>query len=889
MNMNRFFVVLSLALAPFVIVPAAKGAPAVVPAEAVPEPEKTELKKIVMTADACTATRPMPLFNTLFVDEGDFDGNKYSEDAVLNEEVIDKPCLEGFPVTADEAGWVVPAKDVPAVKTPYFRIYHFRVASDIFTKAKIRVKCAQKGKIFIGGNAAGTKSGVEETRDAAGTLSADLTLETRSYDIYVKTLVRENDKAPEGISVEIETEKGIEKTGLRFLKNGEKRMLNLADYNEGRRIADSELSPNGKFVMAKYSALQPDGSRLWGVEVRELKTNKIVYATTGCPAAWMPAGGARVYWAVSSGGRKSYYEQNLETQAIRQIVEDLPEADREYIWIPDESGFIVKHTERYSAPSDQWTRVENLSDRRPGYRDRSYLYLYKFDANVITRITAGHHNCELQGRSLDGKRILVATQDIDYSQPEYVSCNLYDINLETSEVATVFEKEPCGFNCDYSPDCKKILILAGPNFKNNLGSALPQDVIPNSFDRQLYIMDVATKEIEAVSKNFDPSITMAQWGGDGRIYLLAENRDRKHAFVYDLNKKEFSPVKDLNACFDNISRISVIERPQDFVPVIAANGTTIDGKGRGVSLDLAAGKLNVYYETEHAFSRDAEMGTVHDWNFVSDVPESAGETISGFYYLPPKFDPNKKYPMIVYYYGGTSPSARIFNGHYPYYLWASHGYVVYVVNPSGTTGFGQKFSARHINAWGKTTADEIIQGTKRFCEEHPFVDAKKIGCIGASYGGFMTMYLQTRTDIFAAAVSHAGISNIASYWGGGYWGVAYNAVAAANSQPWNARDIFVEQSPLFWADKINTPILFCHGQKDTNVPPHESHQMFAAMKLLGKTAELITFKDEDHGIMDYKRRIQWGKSHMAWFDRFLKDDADWWFELWPDGKKKLNN
>lgn len=98
-------------------------------------------------------------------------------------------------------------------------------------------------------------------------------------------------------------------------------------------------------------------------------------------------------------------------------------------------------------------------------------------------------------------------------------------------------------------------------------------------------------------------------------------------------------------------------------------------------------------------------------------------------------------------------------------LFASRDYVVYVIQPSGAIGYGQEFSARHVNAWGERTADEIIEGTKKFCAAHPFVNDKRIGCLGASYGGFMTMYLQTKTDMFAAAASHAGISNVTSYWG----------------------------------------------------------------------------------------------------------------------------
>ena len=88
-----------------------------------------------------------------------------------------------------------------------------------------------------------------------------------------------------------------------------------------------------------------------------------------------------------------------------------------------------------------------------------------------------------------------------------------------------------------------------------------------------------------------------------------------------------------------------------------------------------------------------------------------------------------------------------------------------MIEPSGATGFGQEFSARHVNTAGEGVAQDIIEGTKQFCKEHAFVNDKKIGCIGASYGGFMTQYLQTQTDIFAAAISHAGISDHTSYWG----------------------------------------------------------------------------------------------------------------------------
>jgi dipeptidyl aminopeptidase/acylaminoacyl peptidase len=241
--------------------------------------------------------------------------------------------------------------------------------------------------------------------------------------------------------------------------------------------------------------------------------------------------------------------------------------------------------------------------------------------------------------------------------------------------------------------------------------------------------------------------------------------------------------------------------------------------------------------------------------------------------------------MIVNYYGGCSPTSRYFESRYPAQYWNSLGYVVYVIQPSGATGFGQEWASRHVNTAGRGPADDIIEGTRKLCATHPFINARKIGCIGASYGGFMTMYLQTVTDIFACAVSHAGISNHTSYWGEGYWGYNYSEVSMANSYPWSHRQLFVDQSPLFNADKIHTPLLLLHGTGDTNVPLVESLQMFTALKLLGREVALVEVEGENHHILDYDKREKWVATQMAWFAKWLQDDPTWWEALYP--KKRL--
>jgi dipeptidyl aminopeptidase/acylaminoacyl peptidase len=186
--------------------------------------------------------------------------------------------------------------------------------------------------------------------------------------------------------------------------------------------------------------------------------------------------------------------------------------------------------------------------------------------------------------------------------------------------------------------------------------------------------------------------------------------------------------------------------------------------------------------------------------------------------------------------------------------------------------------------WGGQTAEELSEGVQQFVAEHSFIDPARIGTLGASYGGFMTMYLLTRTDIFAAAVSHAGISSLSSYWGEGFWGFGYSGHASPGSFPWNNHDLYVGQSPLFHADRIHTPLLLTHGKDDTNVPVGESIQMYVALKLLGRPVELIRIENEDHSIRQYARRIAFNHSIYAWFTKWLKDDPRWWNSLYSVDK-----
>ncbi len=155
---------------------------------------------------------------------------------------------------------------------------------------------------------------------------------------------------------------------------------------------------------------------------------------------------------------------------------------------------------------------------------------------------------------------------------------------------------------------------------------------------------------------------------------------------------------------------------------IAYRGGSFTDDGVAALVNLKTGKETIVADPQKENVRDIEFGKMEQWKFTA----SDGTEIDGYFCLPPGFDPQKKYPMIVYYYGGTAPTTSTFYHLYSPQTFASRDYVVYLINPSGTTGYGQEFSARHVNAWGKRTAEDIIEGVKLFCKEHSFVNDKKL-------------------------------------------------------------------------------------------------------------------------------------------------------------------
>lgn len=643
-----------------------------------------------------------------------------------------------------------------------------------------------------------------------------------------------------------------------------------------KMLTDLSLSPDGREVVARMQKTDRQGKTTYWLELRKVKTGELVVSTRPYSGLyhlqWSPDG--QFYSFITYEGQQgNLWIVRRSTGEIRSLFSGIAQL-RFHAWAPN-SAFIVYGVTEKSKPTAEEKvgakRLRGMEDRWPWHRDRHYLYAVTVTGATTLRLTAGSQSFGALAIRPDSKKLIFSRNYRDYHKRPFSHHTLYELDLNTLATRVVLKNLRWFQHVFYSPEGTQLLLLGGPSLFASLGyePEMPHDKLTNQYEGEAYLYDLKRQELTALSKQFDPSISNAYWHPlDHHIYFTALNRTRVQLYRYSLKTKGFAQIP---THVDLVSRVRFARNSSTVVYI----GSGADFPERLYTLDLGKPEPRVLYAPNEAWLMRLHLARVRSWNTHS----LQGNPLQGRIYYPPGFDPRNKYPMIVYYYGGTYPTTRYFDGRYPFHLWAAHGYLVYIIQPSGAVGFGQKHAARHVNEWGSTVADEIIHATSQMLANHPYVDAKRVGCIGASYGGFMTMYLLTRTKMFAAAVSHAGISNLASYWGAGYWGFLYSSIATARQYPWSHRDFYIRQSPLYNAHKVTTPLLLIHGAGDTNVPPHESYQMYTALRLLKRPVELVVFDKEDHWILQYQRRVLWTQTILAWFGRQLKHQPLWWNRL----------
>lgn len=778
-------------------------------------------------------------------------------------------------LNADEHGFVYrPLAPGSMPQVHYFAVY---IEAKRWLKTNIQLFSHHLFQVYVDGKMIAEKSSSEKSKDDAskiepGSIGHDLKLEPGKHILIVKLLSDPGNQNPVNLKAMLKISEPWQESDI-IADTSPREHMTIKHLLDGPKISSASISPDGELVAIFMRQTVPpsDDSEAW-IEIRWTKDGSLFQTWRGgmkiSSIHWAPAG-KRFSYSSSNKEGTTLWIVDLEKGTSMPLLEDVKDFGG-HTWAPNGDFIICEISESAEPIKSGLKKLEGMPDRLPGWRERSFLYSVNVPEGTRKRLTSGLLSTNLNSISPDSKKLLFTRSVEDFSERPYSKTECYILDLETMQLDSLWTKLWSG-SAQWSPDGKKLLITGGPSMFGEVGVNVPAGTIPNDYDTQAYLYDFATKNIEPISRNFDPAIGQATWSKiENCIYFNTTDKSYRHLYRYDLARKQFELME---TGIEVLNGIDIADRK----PVAVYTGSSASVPDKAYIIDLKTKKYRVFADPQVDDFKNVEFGTVERWTFTN----ARNKQIDGHIYYPPGFDSNKKYPCIVYYYGGTSPVTRDFGGRYPKNLYAAQGYIVYVLQPSGATGFGQEFSALHVNDWGKIVADEIIDGVKKLLTAHPFVDETRVGCIGASYGGFMTMLLLTKTDMFAAAISHAGISSISSYWGEGYWGYEYSAVATANSFPWNRPDIYIGQSALFHADKIKTPLLLLHGAVDTNVPPGESIQLYAALKLLGQDVELIEVEGQNHHIMTYNKRILWTKTILAWFDKRLKDQPDWWNDLYP--------
>ena len=652
--------------------------------------------------------------------------------------------------------------------------------------------------------------------------------------------------------------------GLELSEDGLRRFT-MTDVLGTKVTTRASLSPSGRWAFVAYRWYDAENKVVSEQWLVDLKTGR--KQLFDGDATWMPATD-RYYFTEKIGGKKCLKAVDPLTNSVTILAKDMPDE-----W------FVISPTEQYAiiSPKSEGTKKEegvfeiiHPDDRQPGWRTRYSLARCDFGTGLTQPLTYSYRHVSLSDISPDGRYLLFSVATDTLQQRPTTRSTYYELDMETMQTRTLVERDGFIGSATYCGSRDLVAFSASTEAFGGIGNRVPEGQTPNMFDYHLYLMDTQTLKVTPVTADDATSIEDVEWSAaDKCLYYTAQNGDSVSLYRLDMRTLSSTMVRQP---LEDLSGMSVARNGGN----IMVHGSSMSVPYEVYNITAPAGKAKatlVMAPNKDDFA-GLKLSEVKPWSFESE----RGYRVTGFYTLPADFDPARKYPVIVHYYGGCSPTSRRFgNGsHYPAHYWNTLGYITFIVNPSGASGFVQEWASRHVNTMGEGPAQDIIDATRQFVKDVPQCDADHIGCISASYGGFMTQYMMTKDNPFACGVSQAGISSHTSYWGEGYWGYSDSETSAANSYPWTRKDLFVERSPLYNADKITKPILFTHGTADTNVPLGESIQMYRALKLLGVPTAFIEVEGENHGIMDPVKRTKWINSIMAWFEKYLKNDDSWW-------------
>ena len=646
------------------------------------------------------------------------------------------------------------------------------------------------------------------------------------------------------------------------------------------RIGGMSVSPDGKkvaYTVSYYSVaenkgnsevyvMNADGSENRRITETPFSESNVAWIKGGSKIAFLCAeGGSSQLWEMNPDGtgrkRLSNYEKDIEgfafspdetkvlfisqVKTVKSTAEKYPDLDKTTGRVI--TDLMYKHWDEWvtTAPHPfvadfDGERVTNPVDIMEGELFESPMKPFGGIEQLAWNTTSD--KVAYTSRKKTGKAYSLSTNS-----------DIYVYDLKTKQTVNMTEGI-MGYdtNPTYSPDGKSIAWLS-----------MERDGYESDQNR-LMVMDLATGEKRFVSKAFDSNVDSYCWSADcSKLYFTGVWHGESHVYQIDLaNGDQITPLTEGMYDYGSVALLAGDK--------LIAQRHSMSMADEIYTIDLAAGNAvaQLTFENKHLYDQ-LEMGKVEErWMTTTD-----GKQMLTWVIYPPHFDPSKKYPTLLFCEGGPqSPVSQFWSYRWNFQIMAANDYIVVAPNRRGLPGFGMEWNEAVSGDYGGQCMRDYFTAIDEMAKEL-YVDKDRLGCVGASFGGFSVYWLAGHHDKrFKAFIAHDGIFNMEMQYleteemwfanwdmGGAYW-EKDNAVA---------RRTFAN-SPHRFVDKWDTPILCIHGEKDYRILANQGMAAFNAAVLRGVPAELLIYPDENHWVLKPQNAILWQRTFFEWLDKWLK-------------------
>jgi dipeptidyl aminopeptidase/acylaminoacyl peptidase len=446
--------------------------------------------------------------------------------------------------------------------------------------------------------------------------------------------------------------------------------------------------------------------------------------------------------------------------------------------------------------------------------------------------------------SPDGRE-LAFVRNVDVPTAVGTGNDIWLVAVDGGEPRRLTESAANDVAPQYSPDGRWLAYLAmeRPGFEA---------------DRQrIMLFDRRSGEHRVLTDALDRSVDTFVWTPDSRsLFFLAQ--DEIHRSVYRVAVSGGTVSQITRAAY-----ISSLALTPDGRSLVVGRQSSVLPNELFV-LDTNGRELRQLTRTNDALLSQLALQPAEPFWFDG----AGGTRVQGFLIRPPDFDASRKYPVVYVVHGGPQGA---WSDHFHYRwngnMFAAPGYVAVLVNPRGSTGYGQQFTDEISGDWGGRVYEDLMLGLDHVLTTYPFTDGSRVAAAGASYGGYMMNWFLAKTDRFRALINHDGVYDLRSMYGATeeLWFPEWEF----RGMPWTNPEMYSRWNPSEHVENFSTPMLVIHGGLDYRVPLEQGLQVFTALRRQGVPARLLYFPDEGHWVLKPQNAMVWWETVYDWLDRYI--------------------